>query len=146
MNIKNTPRSKKEPVRSIDSWCGKCKLILAHTIETMIGDQPARVHCNTCKAQHSYRADQPAPRQGRQRTADAAPGPKPSKPRATRYQALLKGKDLLVAKSYSSKDSYVPGDVMQHPSFGFGVATAIKDRTKIEVLFEGGSKLLMQGR
>jgi hypothetical protein len=58
----------------------------------------------------------------------------------------LKGKDTAVAKSYSSKDRYSPGDVMAHPTFGFGVTTAIKDGTKIEVLFENGLKVLVQGR
>ena len=141
-----TPDSRKKPGASIDSWCGKCKLILAHTIEAMVGDTPARVHCNTCKAQHSYKPYQPGgARQARQREAGAI-GSQPPKPRASRYQALLKGKDMAVAKSYSSKDRYLLGDVMEHPSFGFGVATAIKDGTKIEVLFEGGSKVLIHGR
>ena len=148
MNIMETEDSKKKPGGSIDSWCGKCKLILAHTIEAMVGDKPARVHCNTCKAQHGYKPYQPgaAPRLARQREAGAAQGAQPARPRASRYQALLKGKDMAVAKSYSSKDRYLLGDVMDHPSFGFGVATAIKDGAKIEVLFEGGSKVLVHGR
>jgi hypothetical protein len=62
------------------------------------------------------------------------------------YHALLKDKDLADAKSYSSKDRYLLGDVMEHPNFGIGVATAIKDGTKIEVLFEAGSKVLVHGR
>jgi hypothetical protein len=71
---------------------------------------------------------------------------KPKAPRAGRYKALLKGKDVAVAKSYSTKDRYVVGDVMEHPNFGIGVATAVKDGTKIEVMFEAGSKVLVQGR
>jgi len=49
-------------------------------------------------------------------------------------------------RPYSPNDKYQPGDVLKHPSFGVGVTTAIKDGTKIEVLFEGGSKLLIHGR
>ena len=148
MNTMETTDSKKKPGGSIDSWCGKCKLVLAHTIEAMVGEKPARVHCNTCKAQHTYRPYPPGggPRQTRQREAGATAGTQPARPRASRYQALLKGKDTAAARSYSSKDRYSPGDVMEHPSFGFGVATAIKDETKVEVLFEGGSKVLVQGR
>ena len=48
-----------KPGGNVDSWCGKCKLILAHTIEALVGDKPARVHCNTCKAQHSYKPYEP---------------------------------------------------------------------------------------
>lgn len=138
---------KKEPGGSIDSWCGKCKLMLAHTIESMVGDKPARVHCNTCKAQHRYRPNEPgaSSRQGPQREAGSGTGPTP-KMRTSRYQSLLKGKDMAVAKPYSSKDRYEPGDVVEHPSFGVGVTTAIKDGTKIEVMFETGLKVLVHGR
>ena len=39
----------------VDSKCTKCKLILAHTIVAMVGDQIARVKCNTCGGEHAYR-------------------------------------------------------------------------------------------
>lgn len=140
-----------KPGGNVDSWCGKCKLMLAHTIEAMVGNKPARVHCNTCQAQHSYKPFEPggSPGQVRKREAASAaggPGPQPVKGRGNRYQTLLRGKDMAHAKSYSSKDSYTLGDLVQHPSFGFGVATAIKDVTKIEVLFESGPKVLVHGR
>jgi hypothetical protein len=126
-----------KPGGTVDSWCGKCKLMLAHTIEAIVGKKPARVHCNTCQTQHGYKPNKPAssltPRQ-------------PGKPRANRYQTLLKGKDVGSAKAYSTKDSYMPGDVIQHPTFGSGVTTAVKDATKIEVLFEGGPKVLVHRR
>ena len=137
-----------KPGETVDSWCGKCKLIVAHTIEAMAGKKPARVKCNTCKAKHVYKPEAPGAgsRQARKTKGSSSLEPQPRRARASRYQTLLKGKDMAVAKSYSSKNKYSLGDVMQHPSFGFGVATAVKDATKVEVLFEGGSKLLIQGR
>ena len=137
-----------KPGGNVDSWCGKCKLMLAHTIEAMVGNKPARVHCNTCRAQHGYRPYEPgaAPGQARKREAASGLGPPTAKGRGNRYQTLLKGKDMARAKSYSTKESYALGDLVQHPSFGFGVATAIKDVTKIEVLFESGPKVLVHGR
>ncbi len=123
-----------KPGGTVDSWCGTCKLILAHTIEAMVGDKPARVHCNTCQAQHSYKPNKPG--------TSARSG----KPRPTKYQTLLNGKDMAHAKRYSTKDKYEPGDILDHPSFGVGVATAVKDGTKVEVTFEGGVKLLIHGR
>ena len=130
------------PGDNVDGWCGKCKMILAHTIEAMEGDKPARVHCNTCRAQHNYRRNAPAT------SAAAASSDKPrtTKPRASRHQTLLKGKDMTQAKRYSQTDSYAPGDVVDHPSFGVGVAIALRDTTKIEVLFTNGSKVLVHGR
>ena len=133
---------------NVDSWCTKCTLILAHTVEAMVSDKPTRVRCNTCKAQHSYRPLEPvsAARQSRERKVGAAPEPRAGKPRASRYQGLLKGKDMTLAKRYSPQDNYAPGDVLDHPNFGVGVATALRNGTKIEVLFEDGSKVLVHGR
>ena len=134
---------------NVDCWCGKCKMMLAHTIEAMVGEKPTRVHCNTCRAQHSYKPHPPgeSPAKGSKReTAGAGPRLQSSRGGGNRYQALLKGKDMASAKNYSTKDSYALGDLVQHPSFGFGVATAIKDVTKIEVLFESGTKVLVHGR
>ena len=128
--------SKKEPGGTIDSWCGKCKMILAHTIEAMVGSKPVRVHCNTCQSQHSYRATEPGKAGPR-----AGTGSRPA-----RYKTLLSGSNPSEAKTYSPKDTYRAGDVLQHPMFGVGVTTAVKDVSKIEVLFESGSKLLVHGR
>jgi len=130
---------------NVDGWCGKCKMVLAHTIEAMVGTKPARVTCNTCRSQHSHKPNPPgdSPRVAR----SASSGEKaPPKGRANRYQVLLKGKDTALAKSYSIRDSYAPGDVLQHPSFGLGIATAVKDGAKVEVLFENGPKVLVHGR
>jgi hypothetical protein len=134
---------------NVDSWCGKCKMMLAHTIEALVDNKPVRVVCNTCQAQHGYRPNIPnePSRPARQRaTSDGAAGPALPRTRGNRYQVLLKGKDMTLAKSYSIKDSYAPGDVLQHPSFGLGIATAVKDGAKVEVLFETGTKVLVHGR
>jgi hypothetical protein len=138
-----TETSKKKVGGTVDSWCGKCKMVLAHTIEAMVGEKPARVHCNTCQSQHSYKAHAPTTTTRQTRTRE--PGATP-RTRATRYQTLLKDKDSAAAKSYSVKETYEAGDVMEHPNFGRGVATAVKEGNKIEVLFESGSKVLIHGR
>jgi len=121
-------------------------MILAHTIEAMVGDKPARVHCNTCKAQHSYKPHKPGEgsRTGRARKEGSATGATPRK-RGNQYQELLKDKNMAHVKRYSPKDKYSPGDVVEHPTFGIGVARSPRDGTKIEVLFEDGLKVLVQG-
>ncbi len=137
-----------KPGDDVDSWCGACKLILAHTIEAMVGDSPARVHCNTCRAQHKYRPHKPGegPKKVRQRKVAASSGPRPRKARVSRYQELLNGKDMSLAKRYSSQDSYELGDVLEHPSFGIGVTITVKGGNKIEVVFQDGVKTLVHGR
>jgi hypothetical protein len=127
-----------KPGDNIDSWCGTCKMMLAHTIEAMVGEKPARVHCNTCNAQHNYRANKPG------ETTRKSTGTR--KPRASQYEQQMAGKNVAQAKPYSPKDTYAAGDVLQHPTFGIGVASVVKDPTKVEVIFEGGVKLLAQGR
>ena len=129
-----------KPGGNIDSWCGKCKLVLAHTIEAMVGDKPARVHCNTCNAQHMYKPSKPG------ESLKKAGPPQPGKVRSSQHQKLLKGKDMTQARRYSPQDRYAPGDVLDHPSFGVGVTTAVKDVTKIEAVFEMGVKVLVHGR
>jgi hypothetical protein len=114
---------------SIDCWCGKCKRILAHTIEAMVGDRPARVHCNTCNAQHAYKPDRPGSTSVRERKT-AIPDRNITASTAT-------------PRPYSSRERYAPGDIVQHAVFGLGVATAVKDGNKVEVRFQIGSKLLV---
>jgi len=58
----------------------------------------------------------------------------------------MDAKESAIAKIYSPKEKYQPGDVLEHSTFGRGVAMALKDETKIEVLFESGSKTLIHGR
>ena len=122
---------------NVDSWCGKCKMVLAHIIEAMVGDKPKRVVCNTCKSQHAYKAQ--APR---------APSstPRAGKTAANRYQSALKASSDVAPKTYSPSNKYEAGDVLEHHTLGRGVTTAVKDGLKIEVLFESGLKTLVHAR
>jgi hypothetical protein len=134
---------------NVDAWCSRCNLVLAHTIEAMVGDTIKRVHCNTCNTQHAYKGHAPgegpvkAPRPIRVAGAKSAPGPMS---RASDYDNLMKGRDPSAMRKYSPKDKYVVGDLVGHPSFGLGVATALRDATKIEVLFKDGPRVLVHGR
>lgn len=119
---------------NIDSWCGKCKMVLAHTVEAMVGEKPTRVLCNTCKSQHAYKAQAP-------RT-----GTRVAKPKANKYQTLLNNSDSAAAKTYSPSNKYEAGDILEHHTLGRGVTTLVKDGSKIEVLFECGLKTLAHAR
>ena len=48
-------------------------------------------------------------------------------------------------RSFRPRDTYEVGDRMLHPTFGEGVVQATRGATKVEVLFEAGTKLLVQG-
>jgi hypothetical protein len=121
---------------NIDSWCGKCKMVLAHTIEAMVGDKPTRVICNTCKSQHAYKAQAP-------KTSST---PRVGKSAANKYQSALKASGTAVAKTYAPTGKYEAGDILDHRTLGRGVTTAVKEGAKIEVLFECGLKTLVHAR
>ena len=136
MNIIVAADTQKRVGGTIDSWCGKCRLVLAHTIEAMMGDVPARVHCNTCNAQHSYKPHAVTSKRGNSKTLTL--------PKNWQEKMLKDNKNT--PKAYSITDRYAPGDVIQHKIFGLGIATTVKDDNKVEVRFESGSKLLAHDR
>ncbi len=132
-----------KPGDSVDSWCGVCKLISAHSIEAMVAEIPARVRCSTCNAQHRYRSYKPGEGPKAARKSKGGTG---RKVRISNYQKLLTGKDMSLARPYSPADRYVLDEVVEHPNFGLGVTTTIKDGDKFEIVFEDGTKTLIHGR
>jgi hypothetical protein len=126
--------------KDVDSWCTKCKMMLAHTVETVANGRITRVHCNTCKGQHAYRAKPPGTSSTRSRSSKTAT------PRPPDYASLLKGRDAAAAKAYAPTERFAEGDFIRHATFGPGVVTARKDVNKIEVIFEDGPKVLIHRR
>lgn len=136
--------------KDVDAWCSKCGFMLAHTIEAMVGDTIKRVHCNTCGGQHVYRAHAPGEGSSTTRSKSGSGERRRSTgagmAKASDYQRYLEGRDLSTRRPYSPKSTFAPGELVEHPKFGLGVVTGIKDSTKIELLFEEGPKVLIHGR
>jgi DNA-directed RNA polymerase subunit RPC12/RpoP len=130
---------------NIDAWCTKCKLVLAHTIEAVASDVIKRVHCNTCRGKHMFKATEPGAKKVSATTTKTASAPK-SKSKASDYSRLLNNKDASKAFGYSISRQFHKGDMINHVKFGLGVVVEQKDITKIEVLFESGPKILIHGR
>ncbi len=127
--------------KDVDSWCTKCKLVLAHTVEAVVNGRITRVHCNTCGGQHAYRAKAPGTTAGRTtRTRKAA------EPKVPDYAALLRGRDPAKAKPYATTERFAEGDLINHATFGVGLVTLRKDVNKIEVVFADGPKVLVHKR
>jgi hypothetical protein len=133
--------------KDVDSWCTKCKLVLAHTIEAVVDGRITRVHCNTCGGQHAYRAAAPgtAPDRERQPRATRTTRTRPA-PAASLYADLMRGRDAGAARAFRATERFAMGDLIHHPSFGLGVVTALKDVNKIEVMFAEGAKTLLHRR
>ncbi|MCP4397220.1 MAG: ATP-dependent DNA helicase [bacterium] len=64
-------------------------------------------------------------------------------PRKSDWELALDGKELSEAQAYSMSEVFGEGEVISHPSFGYGVVTALQAENKIEVLFKTGSKILV---
>jgi hypothetical protein len=140
----------------VDAFCTRCRLTLAHTILAMVGTKIARVRCNTCGGDHAFRSapgttDNPSP--SARSTGGATSGTKA--PRASRataeekviisFEEQLAGKDIANAPRYSPKDTYKPDQVIQHPTFGLGLVTAVRG-DKVDITFKSETKTLVHGR
>lgn len=140
----------------IDSWCTSCKIMILHTVVAMVSTEVRRVQCNSCGSQHVFRAHPPGegPRPARASAGRSAGSGKPSKAsgsnsgrvRASDYDRLMMGREKGDARRYSPKATFRPGEVIQHPKFGLGVATTLRDTTKVEVLFPDGPRVLIHAR
>lgn len=133
---------------NIDSWCSKCKKMLAHTIEAIVGKSIKRVHCNTCKGAHVYRASEPGTKVSKSPAAKKVEkAAKVKTPRSNgEYAKLMENAGDKKARAYNFKGIYEKGELIEHAQFGLGHVVAQKDTAKIEVLFADGAKLLVQGR
>lgn len=130
---------------TIDGWCTRCKMVLRHTIESIVGEKIKRVHCNTCKGQHAYRARAPRTRavdatapNGEMITAEQA--------RGNQYALLTRGRTAAEARPYSASERFKVTELIAHATFGLGAVTAERDNSKIHVLFADGMRILVHGR
>lgn len=128
--------------KNIDSWCGKCKLMLAHTIETILDGKVKRVHCNTCGAQHAYKAN--APGEGPRRTATKRSGSAAEAATVADYDTMLKRYDTNKARPYGTTTAFGTGQLVNHTQFGLGIVTARRGN-KIDVLFPDKARTLVHG-
>lgn len=140
------------PIRTggeIDAFCTKCDLNLAHTIVAMVGPKVIKVKCNTCGADHQYRGVQPLVK------VQSFAAPRKSASGATRaprapvvvvsWEDRFKGKDLTRAKKYSPKETFAVDEVVDHPTFGLGLVSAVRG-DKIDIAFKQHDKTLVHAK
>jgi hypothetical protein len=126
----------------VDAFCTRCQLTLAHTVHAVVSGRPVKVECNTCHVVHRYR--------GSAGLSSGRSGPRAERsPRdrsVTGFEEMLASKKLAGAQPYSPKRSYAVDDVVDHPIFGRGFVSAVRDPTKIDVTFRSDVKILVQAR
>jgi hypothetical protein len=117
---------------------------LAHTVIAMVDGRPVKVECNTCHGVHRFRGDAPGATAPRSRPA-AARAPR-ERPVTISFDEVLRGKNLAAARRYSPRNSYQVDDVIEHPTFGLGWVSAVRDASKVEVTFRTDVKTLVHGK
>jgi hypothetical protein len=127
----------------VDAFCTRCELTLAHTVHAVVAGRPVKVECNTCHAVHRYR--------GAAGNAAARPGGTAARtvrarPEVVPFETLLAAKRVGDARPYSARQRYDVDDVVDHPTFGRGFVSAIRDGSKIEVTFRSDVKVLVHAR
>ncbi|MGB8930176.1 MAG: hypothetical protein WCC48_02875, partial [Anaeromyxobacteraceae bacterium] len=65
---------------------------------------------------------------------------------AVPFEELLAARKVAQAAPYSPKRSYAVDDVIDHPMFGLGFVSVVRDGGKIEVTFRSDVKILVHGR
>lgn len=128
----------------VDAYCTKCKMLLGHTVLAMVGQDPKRVRCNTCKGEHVYRRDPAVPKK-KAWEPKSVREKRELKPVVTTWEALLANKDLTRARRYSSKERFQNDEVLDHATFGIGLVQEVRG-DKISVAFKADVKTLVHGK
>lgn len=131
----------------IEAHCTRCRTLMNHTIVAMVGERVVRVQCNTCDGVHNYKEAKPAKAPSgrtagpRQAAAPRASRKDPGAAEREEWAVLRPGMQRERAKAYDMNGSYKVKDLVEHPVFGLGVVQCVV-ANKVEILFEGGKKLL----
>ncbi len=138
--------------KDIDSLCTKCKMVLNHVVVSEIGNVASKVQCRTCGTIHNYRdASGRTVRTPRERSSarlvrvKAPAGARTSPREEERLWQMRKAampEDVEIF-DYQPGDNYLVGDVVQHAQFGLGFVERRVDRTRVEILFQSGLKLMV---
>ena len=123
--------------QNIDSYCGKCKISLDHTIMAMEGEVISKVRCKSCGSSHKFRSPLNAQKI---RNPRAKKRVEESATTAILWEAGLaeaKGKE----RDYSISSKYRIGDIVNHHIFGKGIVMKLY-ANKCDMLFKDKERLM----
>lgn len=149
-----------KPGGEIDAWCTSCRADKVHRIIAVVGGQPKKVECLSCKGHHLYRATQ-AQKDAAAAHKRASKGTSTVVSRSSRttmgtapkkreedlvatWEKAIAGQPFDAFKPYRIDRTFVKGELVRHTKFGDGVVTTILDANKCEILFREGVKTLAQ--
>ena len=159
---------KGEVGREIQAYCSKCKVDTIHMITSIEAGVISRVMCRLCLSYHKYKAAQSQDNEkevnvkrsaatktkkaasSTVKTTKTASKAAPKQPRKTRAKKTESWDDLILtvnekdAVTYTIDGAYDDGMVLNHKAFGLGVIKNILSEKKMEVVFQDGTKILVQ--
>jgi len=126
------------PGQEVLSYCGKCKLALAHVVISMNKKGNIdKCECKTCGATHKYRD----PEKAAKKRTPRAPKKTSASPAEKWNKAVSDTKRI--ALPYEMSGEYSEGNIIDHSTFGKGVVEENIPPNKIKVIFEEGAKILI---
>jgi hypothetical protein len=132
----------------VDSFCTKCQLSLAHTVHAVVDGRPVKVECNTCHGIHRYKGPIGAKAKPASRSVAQERANRPARERApvVAFEDLLATRNVASARRYSPKERFAVDEVIDHPTFGRGFVSAVREGGKVEITFRSDVKVLIHGR
>jgi len=121
---------------AVTARCTKCRSNSEHIVLTLDEAVPVKVQCQVCNRQHKYRP----PAKVKPPVVSQALQQKAAEGRE--WEQLRPGMDSAKAAVYSMSASYKVNSLISHPQFGLGVVQRVAGPQKVEVLFEGGRKVM----
>lgn len=125
-------------------YCNRCALDLGHTILAMVGGEPARVRCNTCRSERNYRQKA---RLSKVLDSSDSPSRGVSRPKVSapeEYRVMLHANADKTPVTYRIDIAFQEKDVLDHPKFGRGVVMKLIHPDRMDVLFQDEARTLMR--
>jgi hypothetical protein len=130
----------------VEAYCTKCKLVLSHTVVSMVGAKPRRVKCNTCEGEHNYRAEKPRAKAAAPKAQKVKKAKTSTKRVRQSWTEVMQEASGKPHKTYSMAGSFGEGDWIEHTTFGLGCVQSFTPPNKIVVRFADSTKMLICNR
>lgn len=132
--------------KTTECRCPECQRFTTHKIISVTKKRISQIRCEICGTTHKFskkkcaRRDTPRRPRGRKKRA-VEEGEVDSR---QQWEAEIEGKGELEPVEYRMGGKYTEETIISHPKFGVGIVKRVLTERKIEVLFEGGRKTLVQ--
>ena len=132
--------------KEVLSYCGKCKLVLAHIVVSMKNETTiGKVKCNTCEATHAYKDPSKVKSKKTKKKTTKKSGRSDSTSVADVWMKAINNATAK-SKPYSMNEKFSVDDIIDHQKLGPGVVERSIDNNKIQVIFRHDIKILIHNQ